>query len=67
MMFGLSATEILFLAGIALILFGNEKLPENLKKLSKGISKTKSFLSDVNHTWHEMKQDIKKNIVFDKN
>lgn len=61
-MFGLSASEILVIGVIVLVLFGNEKLPENLKKFVQGFSKVKSFLFDINHTWQEMKHDIKKNI-----
>lgn len=64
-MFGLSFSEILVIAVIALVLFGNEKLPQNLKKFAQGFSKAKSFLFDVNHSWQEMKEDIKKNIVFE--
>ncbi len=64
-MFGLSISEIFIIALIALILFGNEKLPENLKKFAHGFSKAKSFFFDVNHSWNEIKTDIKKNIIFD--
>ena len=64
-MFGLSASEILLISVIALVLFGNEKLPENLKKFVQGASKAKSVLFDVNNQWREMKEDIKKNIEFD--
>lgn len=64
-MFGLSAGEILFIGVIALVLFGNEKLPENLKKLAVGTKKIKSFLSDITFTWYEIKKDIKHNIEFE--
>lgn len=64
-MFGLSAGEILFIGVIALVLFGNEKLPENLKKLASGTKKIKSFLSDITFTWYEIKKDIKHNIEFE--
>jgi hypothetical protein len=33
--FGFSGSEILLIAVIALILFGNDKLPENIKKMIK--------------------------------
>lgn len=64
-MFGLSAGEILVIAIIALVLFGNEKLPENLKKLAAGAVKAKAFLSDITFTWYEIKKNIKNNIEFE--
>ena len=64
-MLGLSFSEILVIAVIALILFGNEKLPQNIKKFAQGFTKAKSFLFDVNHSWQEVKADIKKNIILE--
>lgn len=64
-MFGLSAAEIIIIGIIALVLFGNEKLPENLKKLATAASRVKGFLSNITFTWYEIKKDIKKNIEFE--
>jgi len=64
-MLGLSISEILLIALIALVLFGNEKLPENLRKFAKAFAKAKSVLFDMNNSWQEVKSDIKKNIVLE--
>jgi Sec-independent protein translocase protein TatA len=61
-MFGLSAAEILVIALIALILFGNEKLPQNIKKLIKGTGEAKKAVHQVQRSWYDVKSDIMKSI-----
>ncbi len=61
-MFGFSAGEMLLIAFIALILFGNEKLPQNIKKFLKGWNQTKKVALDMQNSWHEIKTDIKNNV-----
>ncbi|MES2615269.1 MAG: twin-arginine translocase TatA/TatE family subunit [Bdellovibrionota bacterium] len=61
-MFGFSVGEILFIAFIAILLFGNEKLPQNMKKFLKGWNQTKKVAQDLQKSWHEVKYDIKNNV-----
>lgn len=61
-MFGFSAGEILLIALIALLLFGNEKLPQNIKKFFKGWNHTKKVAFDLQKSWHEIKYDLQKDI-----
>ena len=61
-MFGFSAGEILLIALIALLLFGNEKLPQNIRKFFKGWNQSKKVLFDMQKSWHEIKLDLKNNV-----
>lgn len=61
-MFGFSGGEILLIALIALILFGNENLPQNIKKFLKGWNQTKKVAIDLQQSWHEIKIDIQNNV-----
>lgn len=61
-MFGLSGGEILLIGLIALLLFGNDKLPQNIKKFFHGWNQTKKVATDIQRSWHEIKLDIKNNI-----
>lgn len=64
-MFGFSAGEILLIAFIALILFGNDKLPENMKKLFKGLNQAKKVASDVQKSWYEIQVDVQRSLNFE--
>lgn len=61
-MFGFSAGEVLLIALIALLLFGNEKLPHNMKKFLNGWKKTKKVVFDLQKSWHEVKIDLTNDI-----
>lgn len=64
-MFGFSGGEVLLIALIALVLFGNEKLPENIKKMVKGLNQAKKVARDVQSSWQEVKSDVQRSINFD--
>lgn len=64
-MFGFSAGEILLIGLIALVLFGNENLPQNIKKFLKGWNKTKKVAADLQKSLHDIKLDITNNISFE--
>ncbi len=64
-MFGFSGGEILLIALIALILFGNDKLPENMKKMIKGFNQAKKVAKDVQNSWQDVKNDVQRSINFE--
>lgn len=61
-MFGLSAGELLLIAVIALVLFGNEKLPENMKKMLQGWKEARKITNNVQRSWYEVKSDIERDL-----
>jgi Sec-independent protein translocase protein TatA len=63
--FGFSGGEILLIALIALILFGNDKLPDNLKKMIKGLNQAKKVAKDVQISWQDVKNDVQRSINFE--
>ncbi len=63
-MFGLSGGEILLIALIALILFGNEKLPENMRKLMKSFHQFRKTFGSFHQSWQEVKKDLHESIQF---
>ena len=64
-MFGFSGGEILLIALIALILFGNDKLPENMKKMIKGFNQAKKVAKEVQNSWQDVKIDVQRSINFE--
>lgn len=64
-MFSLGGSEILVLAVIALLLFGNKNLPENMKKIVKGLNEVKRVTNDAQRSWNEIRTDITRQIMAD--
>lgn len=64
-MFGLSAGELLLIGLIALVLFGNEKLPENMKKMLKGWKEARKVTTNIQRSWYEVKSDIERDIYLE--
>ena len=64
-MFGFSSGELLLIALIALLLFGNDKLPENMKKMIKGLNQAKKVAKDVQDSWQEVKIDVQRSIMLE--
>lgn len=64
-MLGLSAGELLLIALIALVLFGNDKLPENMKKMLRGWKEARKITTSVQRSWYEVKSDIERNIYLE--
>ncbi len=63
-MFGLSAGEILFIALLALVLFGNKNLPENIKKFWQSWHKSKKFFYELQNSVQDISEDLKKDLQF---
>ncbi|MBX9704437.1 MAG: twin-arginine translocase TatA/TatE family subunit [Silvanigrellaceae bacterium] len=64
-MFGLSLSEIIVIALIAFILFGNKNLPQHLKKFFHEFTKLKKTFSNAQRSWLEVKNDIQRHIILE--
>ena len=49
----IGTTELLLIAGIALLLFGGKKLPEMMRGLGKGVKEFKEGMNEKNPTEKE--------------
>jgi Sec-independent protein translocase protein TatA len=63
--FGLSGGEILIIALIALLLFGNEKLPQHMRQLFRGLVTAKKTAQDLQRSWYETRVDLEKHLTLE--
>lgn len=54
----IGTTEIMLIAGIALLLFGGKKLPEMMRGLGRGISEFKKGTREITDPINEVKDEI---------
>ena len=54
----IGTTELMLIAGIALLLFGGKKLPEMMRGMGRGISEFKTGAKEVTEPFEEAKKDI---------
>ena len=54
----IGTTELMLIAGIALLLFGGKKLPELMRGMGRGISEFKKGAKEVTEPFEEAKKDI---------
>lgn len=54
----IGTTELMLIAGIALLLFGGKKLPEMMRGMGRGISEFKKGAREVAEPFEEVKKDI---------
>lgn len=54
----IGTTELMLIAGIALLLFGGKKLPEMMRGMGRGISEFKKGAREVSEPLEEAKKDI---------
>lgn len=54
----IGSTELLLIAGLALLLFGGKKLPEMMRGLGKGVSEFKKGVKEVTDIPEEDKNTI---------
>lgn len=64
-MFSLGGSEILVLAFIALILFGNKNLPQTMKKMVKGLNEVKKVANEAQRSWVEVRDDLTRQVMLD--
>ena len=54
----IGTTELMLIAGIALLLCGGKKLPEMMRGMGRGISEFKKGAKEVTEPFEEAKKDI---------
>ena len=54
----IGTTELMLIAGIALLLFGGKKLPEMMRGLGKGVQEFKKGAKEAAEPFEEVKKDI---------
>ncbi len=54
----IGTTELMLIAGIALLLFGGKKLPEMMRGMGRGVSEFKKGAKEVSEPFEEAKKDI---------
>lgn len=54
----IGTTELMLIAGIALLLFGGKKLPEMMRGMGRGISEFKKGAKEVTDPINEVKEEI---------
>jgi len=55
----IGTTELMLIAGIALLLFGGKKLPEMMRGMGQGVKEFKKGMKDVSEPIEEVKDVIK--------
>ena len=55
----IGTTELMLVAGIALLLFGGKKLPEMMKGMGQGVKEFKKGMHEVSEPIEEVKDVIK--------
>ncbi len=54
----IGTTELMLIAGIALLLFGGKKLPEMMRGMGRGISEFKKGAKEVVEPFEEVKKEV---------
>lgn len=54
----IGTTELMLIAGIALLLFGGKKLPEMMRGLGQGVNEFKKGTREITEPLNEVKQEI---------
>lgn len=54
----IGTTELMLIAGIALLLFGGKKLPEMMRGMGRGISEFKKGAREITEPINEVKDEI---------
>ena len=55
----IGTTELMLIAGIALLLFGGKKLPEMMRGMGRGISECKKGAKEASEPFEEVKDELK--------
>lgn len=55
----IGSTELMLIAGIALLLFGGKKLPELMRGLGQGVKEFKKGTQDITEPIKSVKEEVK--------
>ena len=55
----IGSTELMLIAGIALLLFGGKKLPELMRGLGQGVKELKKGTQDITEPINSVKEEVK--------
>ena len=55
----IGTTELMLIAGMALLLFGGKKLPEMMRGMGRGISEFKKGAKEASEPFEEVKDELK--------
>lgn len=58
----IGTTELMLIAGIALLLFGGKKLPEMMRGMGRGISEFKKGAKEATDPINEVREEILSNV-----
>lgn len=58
----IGTTELMLIAGIALLLFGGKKLPEMMRGLGQGVREFKKGAQDITEPINDVKEEVKETI-----
>ncbi|NBW80168.1 hypothetical protein EBR21_00290 [bacterium] len=64
-MFGVGGGEIVVIALVALILFGNEDLPKNMKKVVEAWNKFRGVSNDLQRSWLNVRDQVTRDLLSD--
>ncbi len=62
-MFGIGGGEILVVAIVALLLFGNEDLPKNMRKMVKAWNDFRGVTNDLQRSWLDVRDQVARDIM----
>jgi len=65
-MFGIGGGEILVVAIVALLLFGNEDLPKNMRKMVKAWNDFRGVTNDLQRSWLDVRDQVARDIMTDR-
>jgi Sec-independent protein translocase protein TatA len=66
-MFGIGGGEILVVALVALLLFGNEDLPKNMRKMVKAWNDFRGVTNDLQRSWLDVRDQVTRDLMTEQN
>ncbi|MEN9808688.1 MAG: hypothetical protein RLZZ488_255 [Pseudomonadota bacterium] len=62
-MFGIGGGEVLVVALVALLLFGNEDLPKNMRKMVKAWNNFRGVTNDLQRSWLDVRDQVARDLL----